>query len=233
MAPEQLSIFDATSERDAGADGDADRPSSSPKRGADSGGETFVNLEELAAAARECRRCGLRAGCQGVVFGEGAPDSDIVFLGEGPGSVEDEMGRPFVGPAGKLLDRILLAVDFRREDVYITNTVLCRPPGNRAPRPDEAEACRPWLDRRLELMRPSIIVCLGASATQALLGKDLRITRDRGRWYEYRGIRVMPTFHPAALLRDPSKKRAVWEDIKAVRAEWQRIVSAARGHASS
>ncbi len=180
-------------------------------------------LAALAARARECRRCGLREGCRGVVFGEGDPDSGILFLGEGPGAVEDELGRPFVGPAGQLLDRILLAVGFRRAEVYISNTVLCRPPGNRMPLPEEVAACRVWLDERLAIMRPALVVCLGASAARALLGSGLQITRDRGRWYSFGDMRVLPTFHPAALLRDPSKKRPVWEDMKAVRAEWLRL----------
>lgn len=184
-------------------------------------------LAALAAEVRDCRRCRLREGCRGVVFGEGDPDSDVLFLGEGPGAVEDELGRPFVGPAGQLLDRILLAVGFRREQVYITNTVLCRPPGNRVPLPEEVAACRPWLRQRLAIMQPALIVCLGSSAAQGLLGQDVKITRDRGRWYELgpdlspgAAPKVMPTFHPAALLRDPSKKRAVWADMKAVRAAW-------------
>jgi len=158
-----------------------------------------------------------------VVFGEGDPNATVLFLGEGPGAVEDELGRPFVGPAGQLLDKIILAAGFRREEVYITNTVLCRPPGNRPPRPEEVEACRPWLDERLTIMAPPIIVCLGASAAQALLGKDLRITRDRGRWFNHGPARVMPTFHPAALLRDPSKKRDVWTDMKTVRNAWHAL----------
>jgi len=186
-------------------------------------------LAALAARARECRRCGLRDGCRGVVFGEGDPDSGVLFLGEGPGAVEDELGRPFVGPAGQLLDRILLSVGFRRDGVYITNTVLCRPPGNRVPLPQEVAACRVWLEERLAIMRPSIIVCLGASAAQAMVGGDLRISRDRGRWLEVGPYRVMCTFHPAALLRDPSKKRPVWEDMKAVRAEWLRLQAGRRG----
>jgi DNA polymerase len=158
-----------------------------------------------------------------VVFGEGDPEAGIILVGEAPGGVEDELGRPFVGPAGQLLDKILLAVGFRREQVYITNTVLCRPPGNRVPSSEEMAACRPWLDRRLAIMKPDIMVCLGASAARAVLGRDLRITRDRGRWQTLGRMKVMPTFHPAALLRDPSKKRAVWEDMKAVRAEWERL----------
>lgn len=188
-----------------------------------------AQLEELAEEARACRRCGLRSGCRGVVFGEGDAGAAIMFVGEGPGATEDEMGRPFVGPAGQLLDRILAAAGFHRSDVYITNTVLCRPPGNRAPHPDEAAACREWFERRLAVIQPSIIVCLGASAAQALLGNELRITRDRGRWHDYRGIKAMPTFHPAALLRDPAKKRDVWEDIKAVRDESQRLTGTRPG----
>lgn len=188
-------------------------------------------LQALAEAARACRRCGLRTGCRGVVFGEGDPEARIMFVGEGPGATEDELGRPFVGPAGRLLDRILAAAGFERGDVYITNTVLCRPPGNRAPHPDEAQACREWFERRLAIIRPAILVCLGASAARSLLGDDLRITRDRGRWHLYSGIRTMPTFHPAALLRDPSKKREVWDDIQAVRAEYERLGDSAAGYA--
>lgn len=179
----------------------------------------------LGARVRDCRRCGLREGCRGVVFGEGDPESGILLLGEGPGSTEDDLGRPFVGSAGQLLDKILVAVGFAREQVYITNTVLCRPPSNRVPLPEEVAACRLWLDERLVVMRPSIIVCLGASASQNLLGPDFRITRDRGRWYSYGSAKLMATFHPAALLRDPSKKRPVWEDMKVVRAEWLRLQS--------
>jgi len=229
MAGEQLSLFDPTpaavperNEKPSG--GAAASPASqslaeSPGNPADAA----AALAELAAAARECRRCGLRDGCRGVVFGEGDPRADLILVGEGPGAVEDELGRPFVGPAGQLLDKIIASVGFRREEVYITNTVLCRPPGNRSPLPEEVAACRVWLDERLAVMDPKIIVCLGASAAQALIGSDLRITRDRGRWYRRGGARVMPTFHPAALLRDPSKKRDVWEDMKAVRAAWSAL----------
>jgi uracil-DNA glycosylase family 4 len=182
-------------------------------------------LASLAARARECRRCGLRDGCRGVVFGEGDPDSGIIFLGEAPGAVEDELGRPFVGQAGQLLDRILLAVGFRREEVYISNTALCRPPGNRPPLPEESAACRPWLEERLAVLQPAIVVCLGASAGRNLLGPEFGITRDRGRWYSFGQAKLMATFHPAALLRDPAKKRPVWEDMKTIRTEWTRLRS--------
>ncbi|MEW6308021.1 MAG: uracil-DNA glycosylase [Bacillota bacterium] len=177
-------------------------------------------LEDLAREAAGCRRCGLRAGCRGVVFGEGDPHAAIVLVGEGPGRTEDELGRPFVGAAGKLLDRILEAAGFSRASVYITNAVKCRPPANRIPFPEEVAACRPWLDRQFAAVKPRIVVCLGAAATQALLNAEARISRVRGQWFERDGRLYLPTFHPAALLRDSSKKRPVWEDFKALRARY-------------
>jgi len=146
-----------------------------------------------------------------------------MFVGEGPGETEDQLGRPFVGRAGQLLDRILTASGFAREEVYIANAVKCRPPGNRQPGTDEAEACLPWLRAQIRLIRPKLIVCLGAAATGILLDPKLRITSARGKWHDRNGLRYMPTFHPAALLRDPSKKRPVWEDMKKVRAEYERL----------
>jgi len=175
-----------------------------------------TDLDALAERARDCAACGLRCGCQGVVFGEGDPGAQVMFVGEGPGAREDEQGRPFVGPAGQLLDRILAACGWRREQVYIANIVKCRPPGNRLPTPEEVERCSPWLAAQIRLIRPRVIICLGALATQTLVDPQARITRVRGRWFEHRGIPVMPTFHPAAVLRDPSKKRPVWEDFKQV-----------------
>ncbi|MBX6350850.1 MAG: uracil-DNA glycosylase, partial [Clostridia bacterium] len=177
----------------------------------------FADLTALADFAAGCRRCGLRAGCRGVVFGEGDPKARLFVVGEGPGAREDELGRPFVGRAGELLDRILAAAGFRREEVYITNVVMCRPPGNRTPEPAEVEACRPYLERKIELVDPQVIVALGATAARALIGPHARITAVRGRWHDYRGRPVMPTFHPALLLRDPSRKREVWQDFQAVR----------------
>lgn len=174
---------------------------------------------DLLPFALGCRRCNLRAGCRGVVFGEGNPSARLMLVGEGPGAREDELGRPFVGPAGQLLDRILAAVGFRREEVYITNTVMCRPPGNRTPAWEEIEACRPWLQRKIELIRPALLVALGRPAAQFFLGRDASITQVRGRWHTWgpAKVPVLPTYHPAALLRDPSKKRVVWEDFKEVR----------------
>ncbi len=223
MSREQLSLFGLPPEPAPGSSEDGRGPDQAGGGGSVGVRDVRTLLEALGAEAARCRACGLRDTCRGVVFGEGDPESGIILVGEAPGAVEDELGRPFVGPAGQLLDRILLAVGFRREQVYITNTVLCRPPGNRVPSPEEVAACRPWLDRRLAIMKPDIMVCLGASAARAVLGRDLRITRDRGRWQTLGRMKVMPTFHPAALLRDPSKKRAVWEDMKAVRAEWERL----------
>jgi DNA polymerase len=154
-----------------------------------------------------------------VVFGEGSQNAAAIFVGEGPGETEDQLGRPFVGRAGQLLDKILVASGFSRNEVYIANVVKCRPPDNRLPSPDETEACLPWLRAQIRLIRPRIVVCLGAAATQVLIDARLRITTARGKWFERDGLRLIPTFHPAALLRDMSKKLPVWEDMKKIRAE--------------
>ncbi len=183
-------------------------------------------LEEVARRVGECHRCGLRAGCRAPVFGEGNPRAGLMFVGEGPGATEDELGRPFVGAAGQLLDRILAAAGIRREEVYITNVVRCRPPGNRAPAPEEMKTCLPYLTEMIRIIQPSLLVCLGATAAQGLLDPNARITRLRGQWVERFGVRIMPTYHPAALLRDPSKKRDVWQDIQRVRDEYRKLVSA-------
>ena len=151
-----------------------------------------------------------------MVFGEGNPHAAIMFVGEGPGGEEDKLGRPFVGAAGQLLNRILTAAGLAREDVYIANVVKCRPPGNRQPQREEIAACLPLLQRQIMLIDPLIIVCLGAVAAQALIRPDFAITKERGRWHELGKRLVMPTFHPAALLRDPHKKKAVWEDMQQV-----------------
>jgi DNA polymerase len=159
----------------------------------------------------------LRRGASGVVFGEGNPQAEIMFIGEGPGAEEDRQGRPFVGAAGQLLDRILAAAGWSRSEIYIANIVKCRPPGNRQPQREEIETCLPLLQKQIELIAPRIIVCLGAVAGKALIKPDFFITRERGKWFKIGNIMVMPTFHPAALLRDPQKKKPVWEDIKQVR----------------
>ncbi len=175
------------------------------------------SLTDLQRECLTCGKCDLRAGCTQVVFGEGNPRAKLMFVGEGPGQQEDIQGRPFVGAAGQLLDRILAAVGIRRDEVYITNIVKCRPPRNRLPTSEEAEACLPHLFTQIRAIKPKIIVCLGALATQTLIDKRARITRVRGNWFRKNGIMYMPTFHPAALLRDETKKRPVWEDMKQVK----------------
>lgn len=175
------------------------------------------SLEELVEALEGCQRCKLAGGRTHIVFGVGNPRAQVMFVGEGPGEEEDLRGEPFVGRAGQLLTRIITnGMKLRREDVYIANIVKCRPEGNRAPQPDEIAACLPFLRRQIELIKPRVIVALGAVAVQALLGGQVSITRVRGSWQEYCGIPVMPTFHPAYLLRNPSQKQAVWEDIQEV-----------------
>ncbi|MEW8958275.1 uracil-DNA glycosylase [Neomoorella humiferrea] len=177
-----------------------------------------MDLDTLCRRTLACRGCALRQGARRVVFGEGNPRAAIMLVGEGPGAREDELGRPFVGAAGELLDRILVAAGFKREELYITNVVKCRPPGNRQPLPGEVQTCLPILKAQIKLIKPQIIVCLGAVATRALIAPGASITRLRGRWIMREGIRYLPTFHPAALLRDAAKKRPVWEDFKKLRA---------------
>lgn len=170
-------------------------------------------LEEISA----CQKCRLCEGRTNVVPGEGNPHADLLCIGEGPGREEDRLGRPFVGAAGQLLERMLKAIDLSRNDVYIANVVKCRPPNNRAPVADEMEACLPYLRAQTGLIRPRVILLMGGSALKAVLGDSMRITRDRGQWIERKGVYFMPTFHPAALLRDESKKRPVWDDLKRVK----------------
>jgi len=164
----------------------------------------------------DCRRCKLCEGRNTIVFGDGNPRARVMFVGEGPGFEEDRRGLPFVGKAGQLLNQIIEAMGFRREEVYIANVVKCRPPENRTPLPDETAACTPFLFEQIAIIRPQVIVALGSPAAQALLGRTAGITKIRGTLGEYQGIRVMPTFHPAYLLRNPAAKRPVWEDMKQV-----------------
>lgn len=174
------------------------------------------SLEVLGAMVRDCRRCALAATRHNTVFGEGNPHAKLMFIGEGPGYDEDMQGRPFVGRAGKLLDRMIAAMQFTREEVYIANVVKCRPPQNRTPYPDEAASCIGYLKRQIELIRPEVIVLLGATAVGFLLEKQGGITKLRGKWLGYNGIPVMPTFHPAYLLRQESAKRDAWNDLQQV-----------------
>lgn len=178
-----------------------------------------TSLEAIREDLGDCRRCKLCEHRKTIVFGEGNPHARLVFVGEGPGAEEDATGRPFVGRAGQLLDKIIEAIGLKREDVYIANIVKCRPPGNRVPERDEVEPCEPFLFRQLACIRPQVIVALGSPAFQCLLRTREPITRARGVWREWNGIKLMPTFHPAFLLRSPDKKREVWEDMKKVREE--------------
>lgn len=178
-------------------------------------------LAALAKKASVCRDCQLAEGRQKVVFGSGDPNADLLFIGEGPGAEEDRQGLPFVGRAGELLTRIIEAIDLTREQVYIANIVKCRPPGNRDPEPAEVVACRGYLERQIELIQPRLIVALGRVAAQTLLGNDLPLGRMRGDWYQVSGVPTIVTYHPAALLRNASFKRPVWEDMKRVRERLQ------------
>ncbi len=175
------------------------------------------SLEELRAAIGDCQRCKLCSGRTHLVFGVGNPKAKLMFVGEGPGRDEDLQGEPFVGRAGQLLtDIITKGMGLKREDVYIANVVKCRPPENRNPEPDEVAACEPFLKKQIDLIRPKIIVGLGKFAVQTLLQSKVPITKVRGNWHSYHGIKLMPTFHPAYLLRNPADKKLVWEDIKKV-----------------
>jgi uracil-DNA glycosylase family 4 len=164
----------------------------------------------------ECTRCKLASGRTNLVFGVGNPEAELMFVGEGPGADEDLQGEPFVGMAGQLLTRMIEAMGLDRRDVYIANVVKCRPPGNRNPEPDEIEACEPFLRAQIEAIGPRFIVALGKFAAQTLLRDPSPISRLRGRWREYSGVKLMPTFHPAYLLRSPGEKKKAWDDLKLV-----------------
>jgi len=187
-----------------------------PAEGAARDAEPAGRLAWLAAAVRDCRKCGLHRGRTQVVFGTGDPAAALVFVGEAPGHDEDVQGEPFVGAAGQLLNRIIAAIGLQREQVYILNVIKCRPPQNRSPRPDEIAACWPILQEQLACLRPRIICALGTFAAQTLLQTEERISRLRGRFHRLGDIQVMPTYHPAFLLRNPQYKRAVWEDMQRV-----------------
>lgn len=182
--------------------------------------EVLVRLE---SELQTCQRCPLGATRQHLVFGRGSEQADIVFIGEGPGEQEDIQGRPFVGRAGQLLDKIIAAAELPEDSYYICNIVKCRPPNNRVPAPEEVEACMPYLRQQVAAIRPQIIVLLGASAGKAILDPKMMITKARGTWVKRGEFLMMPTFHPSALLRDPSKKAPVWEDFQAIKKEYERL----------
>lgn len=173
--------------------------------------------------ALQCERCHLRDTCTQVVMGEGSIDNKIMFIGEGPGANEDKKGRPFVGRAGNLLNKILKSVNIKRKDIYITNIVKCRPPENRNPSSEEMEACSPILKTEIKYIKPKVIVPLGSVALKYLVGPDKKITKDRGKWFNKGDIYFLPTFHPAYLLRNASMKKAVWKDFKLIKKSIERI----------
>jgi DNA polymerase len=186
------------------------------------------SMAELQQKAEKCSLCQLRQQCTQVVFGEGVLGKGLMVIGEGPGQEEDTLGRPFVGRAGKLLDLILDSGGFSRTtNTYIANIVKCRPPGNRAPLPEERDACKPFLLEQIQIAEPKIIILLGATAMQGMIDQKAKIGTSRGRWLEWEGIQIMPTYHPAALLRNPNLKITVWEDIKMVIDKYREIVDPA------
>ena len=187
------------------------------------------SLGELHDTYADCQRCGLGKTRTHFVFGVGNPNARVVFVGEAPGRDEDLKGEPFVGAAGQLLNKILGAIGFAREDVYIANILKCRPPGNRNPEPIEIASCEPILRRQIELISPLILCTLGSFAAKTMLGATEGISRLRGRIHDYRGIPLVPTFHPAALLRNPSWKKPTWEDVQLLRQEYDRLVAQAEG----
>ncbi len=176
--------------------------------------EKARRLNALRQEIGNCTRCPLHHGRTHIVFGEGNPDARLMFVGEGPGQEEDLQGRPFVGRAGQLLTRLIKNIGMKREDVYIANVVKCRPPMNRAPKVEEVRVCLPFLKKQIEIIRPVVIVTLGDVATKALLKTGTGITAVRGRVFDYEGAKVVPTFHPAYLLRNPGQKRLTWQDIQ-------------------
>jgi len=180
--------------------------------------DAISELAKEALIASTCTKCRLARTRTQVVYGVGNPNADLMFIGEAPGRDEDLKGEPFVGRAGQLLTDIIKAMTLTRDDVYITNVVKCRPPENRNPEPDELDACRPYLRRQVDLIQPKVIVTLGKFALQSLTGKTFSISAIRGQWLDYEGVKVMPTYHPAYLLRTPSAKKDVWADMKQVMA---------------
>lgn len=174
------------------------------------------SLEDIRLDIGDCRRCPLCKERKTIVFGEGNPKAALMFIGEGPGADEDAQGRPFVGRAGRLLDKMIAAMKLRREDVYIANIVKCRPPGNRAPKPLEADTCIQFLDRQIRAIKPKFICALGTIAAQNLLKTDKPISVMRGKFHDRDGAKLMPTYHPAYLLRNPEAKKMVWEDLQMI-----------------
>jgi DNA polymerase len=187
------------------------------------GAPSPADLETIKAELGDCRRCKLHSTRTQIVFGTGDPRAKLLFVGEAPGREEDLQGEPFVGQAGQLLNKIIQAMQLRREQVYIGNIVKCRPPENRNPEPDEIMACEPFLIKQIQAIRPKLICALGAFAAQTLLKTEEKISSLRGKFHAYQGIPLMPTYHPAYLLRNPNRKREVWEDMKKIKREYDQV----------
>lgn len=183
----------------------------------------MLEWDELIQECKNCRKCKLSQTRTKVVIGEGNRNAKLMFIGEGPGQQEDETGIPFVGKAGQLFDKILNAIDLKKEDVYIANIVKCRPPNNRDPEENEKKACLPYLRNQVRLICPKIIVCLGRVAAQSIIDPSFRITRQRGSWFERKGFSITAVYHPSALLRDPSKKRTTWQDFKEIKRKYDLV----------
>ena len=213
-AAPRLEVVERT---DAAAGGPAAAHDASLSAG-EAPGAAPETLDAVREDLGECTRCKLHGGRTKLVFGVGSPTADLVFVGEAPGRDEDRQGIPFVGRAGQLLTRIIAAIGLSRDEVYIANVIKCRPPNNRNPEPDEVATCEPFLFRQLDVIRPRVVVALGGFAIRTLLRTDEAVSRLRGRVFDYRGAKLIPTFHPAFLLRSPERKRDVWEDMKRVRA---------------
>jgi DNA polymerase len=176
----------------------------------------ILSLEEIRKELGDCKRCKLHRTRRTIVFGEGNIKTKLMFIGEGPGYDEDVQGRPFVGKAGQLLTRIIQSINLQREEVYIANVIKCRPPQNRNPEPDEIQSCHPFLMKQIMAIQPKIICALGTFSAQTLLKTDTKISALRGKFYDLEGIKVIPTYHPAFLLRNPERKKEVWEDMKKI-----------------
>jgi DNA polymerase len=183
------------------------------------------SLDELNSMICNCMKCPLGDTRKNFVFGSGNPNADVMVLGEGPGADEDEQGLPFVGRAGKLLTDILKAIKFERDEVYIANVVKCRPPGNRTPYPEEMDCCMPYLKKQIELINPKLILCVGLTAAQGVLKKKEALGKMRGQVFDFEGRKVMVTYHPAALLRNPNWKRGCWEDVQAFRKLYDELIN--------
>jgi len=204
-------------QRELGVEGFAVKPEDcAPGEEHENADSRALTLEDVRRKLDECDCCGLRSGCRQVVFGEGPGDAELMFVGEGPGAEEDRQGRPFVGRAGQLLTKMIKAMKYDRSEVYIANVIKCRPPKNRDPRPDEVAACEPFLVMQIKAIKPKVIVALGRWAAQTLLKTNTSIGALRGKFHDYHGIPLMPTYHPAAILRNPNLKKPTWEDLKLV-----------------